>query len=177
MSENGLPSLVAVGRVLRPHGLKGHVKVQPFVSTPERFGNLDILWVTNEAKEIVLKTKIDEYFWQNRFVVLKLDTVNNCEAAEQLKNCWLEIPADQVPPPPLGRYYCSQLEGLAVFDSENRNLGQLINTEEGPANDIYKIKLKNGQTILIPAIAEIVTLIDLNAGRMIINARAIEDLL
>jgi 16S rRNA processing protein RimM len=177
MEKSGLPTLVSVGRIVKPHGMKGHVKVMPFVSRPERFRELETIWITNQSEEVLLKTTLEECSWLHQFALIKFGGIDSLEAAEGLRNCWMGIPAENVPPPPDGEYYAFQIVGLSVIDLNGKEIGRVTDTEKYPASDVYVVQLKDGRTILIPVSADVITKIDLEHSQITVDIKALEGIL
>jgi 16S rRNA processing protein RimM len=177
MEKSGLPFLVTLGRIVRPHGMKGHVKVLPFIPNKQRLGELGMVWITNQAEEVLLKTTLKECSWLNQFALIKFDGVDSLEAADLLKNCWMGIPIAEVPPPPDGEYYSFQLIGLSVCDLNGNEIGRITDTEKYPASDVYVVQLTNGSSVLIPVSTEVIKKIDLEQSQVIIDMKVLEELL
>ena len=168
-------SRVAVGRVLKPHGLQGYVKVEPWVERPDRFAELETVWLVNEAGRVLLKTKIEAQARLGRFALLKFLDIPDLNAAEQIRRCLVEIPQSQVPALPAGCYYQFELIGLQAVDLDGEIWGQVSQVENYPAHDVYHVQQNDGRTVLVPAVAEIVKEIDRKGGRLVIDRRALEE--
>ncbi|MFH1761880.1 MAG: ribosome maturation factor RimM, partial [bacterium] len=76
-----------------------------------------------------------------------------------------------------GCYYNFELEGCAVMDLDGRELGILASVYNYPANDIYEVRTKDGMTINIPAIKDVISKIDLGKKSMWVNKEFIRELL
>ena len=68
-----------------------------------------------------------------------------------------------------GQYYHSQIIGLEVRTTQGEPLGNITEVLTGKSNDNYVVRGARGE-ILIPAIEDVVKSIDLNEGRMTIEA-------
>jgi len=71
-------------------------------------------------------------------------------------------------PLPEGEYYPHQLIGLRVLTLEGEDLGKISEVRFTTANEIYVVTGSRGQ-ILLPAIADVIELVDLAAGKMVVN--------
>ena len=158
-SETSLP--VTVGVVLAPHGVRGEFKVQPFTDFPERFETGSRLWINGEAW-VVQRGR-----WSGRSVILKLRGLETRNEAEALRGAELTVPQptelkeDNV-------YYVHDLIGLAVFDTQGEPLGRLANVFNTGSTDVYVVEGARGE-LLLPALDDIVTEIDVADGRMIVD--------
>ena len=98
----------AVGRVERPWGLRGEVKVLPLTDYPERFDPGARVFVGGEGR------RVEHSRWHKGRVFVALAGVDRVEAAEALRGALLEIPEDETPAFAEGEYYIDQIEGCEV---------------------------------------------------------------
>jgi 16S rRNA processing protein RimM len=106
-----------------------------------------------------------------RFLILKLEGVDDLQAAERLRGWQLTVPRDKLPPLPENQYYSFQLLGMTVVTEGGEVIGELHEILPMPAHDIYRVMGKKGE-VLIPAVKEIVAEIDLIRGRMVVRPPA-----
>jgi 16S rRNA processing protein RimM len=100
---------------------------------------------------------------------LKLEAVDDRTAAEKLRGLDVEIPTQEAQPLAKGQFYWHQVIGLQVVDQSNDQvLGTIADIIETGANDVYVVNGPHGE-ILVPAIKDVVKLIDPQAGRMLIQ--------
>ena len=140
---------VFVGRVGRPHGLKGAFAVEQASESPERFAVGATLLVGGEPATVVESKR------SRGRPVIRLD-----RAAE--RGAPLEIPRSELPPPEDGSYYEFQLVGLAVEDAEGHSLGRVSAVRPGVANDV--LELDSG--LALPLVDACVEKVDLETGRI-----------
>lgn len=128
------PPRLVVGRVIRPHGTRGEVVVEPHTDAPEqRFARGSRLGIGAEhpvRSVVVESSRPDRGRWLVRFYDMRDRT-----AAEGLRGALLSIPSTEAVPPPEGAYYPHQVEGLDVFDESGSRLGTLARVEFGVANE------------------------------------------
>jgi 16S rRNA processing protein RimM len=161
------PDYVIVGRITKPHGVRGAVKVEPITDDPSRFSLLQQIHIGPEDNPGDA-VDIDRVQFQNKFVILSLATVHSREAAEGLRGQYLHIPADQALDLPDGSVYLYDLIGLEVFTSKNEFVGTVKDYLEYPANDMFVIE-HDEREFLIPDVPDIVEDVDLDTGKIIIN--------
>jgi len=97
--------------------------------------------------------------------VLRLDGVDDRDAAEELVGRYLEAPPVQLPP---GTYYWHQLVGLSVADDAGVELGKVVEVFRAGENEVYRIEGPAGE-LLVPALRDVVLAIDLESRRMIVH--------
>jgi len=155
-----------VGKILKPQGIKGEVKVSVITSFPDHFKTLkEVFFEINSLKAIT----IESARLNTSFAILKFKDVHDRNEAEKLRGINLYIPEDQLHPLADDEFYHHQLLGLEVFSNEDEFIGKIIDVEATKANDIAIIKTEAGVTHIIPLVKEIVTQIDMNAKRVTIN--------
>lgn len=156
-----------VGKVLRPRGLKGEIKVAVITSFPEHFGKLKSVLVQKNGQQ--QKHYISQVKQSNKHVYLKFEDVNSVEQAELLRSAELFVEQDQLTVLEEDEYYIHDLIGLKVYNEQNDCLGELIDVETYPSNDVYVIKGMDGEEYLIPATREVIKQVSVPDKRMTIH--------
>jgi 16S rRNA processing protein RimM len=106
--------------------------------------------------------------WGGRVPVVRLEGIDDRDAAEALAGRYLERDAE---PLPAGTYYWHQLVGLRVTDEAGADLGRVAEVFRAGGNEVYRIE-GPGCEMLIPALERVVTRIDLEAGLMVVRPEA-----
>jgi len=161
--EPAPPESLCVGRILAPWGIRGEVKVEVLTDFPERFAPRKVVYLNT------IPLEIERCRPHKQHMVVKLATIDSIEAAEKLRGQDLTIPSSELYPLPQGRYYTFQLIGLKVVTTERQTLGRITDIMSTASNDVYIVEGKRGE-ILIPAIEDVVKSIDLEKGKMVIEA-------
>jgi 16S rRNA processing protein RimM len=76
------------------------------------------------------------------------------------------VRADDRPPLAEGEYYHHQLLGLRVVSDEGQFLGRITKILDTTANEVYVVRPDSGPEILLPAIEEVILVIDVDKGEM-----------
>ena len=148
---------VSVGRVGRPHGLRGDFVVERASEAPERFAVGARVYVAREPATVVDSKR------SGGRLVIRLDRPVERGGA-------LELPRAELPPPDEGSYYAFQLAGLTVEEEGGRELGRVAEVEPGVANDVLRLDSGVG----LPLVEDCVREVDLGAGRILV-ARGFAD--
>ena len=156
------PERLIVGRIVRPWGARGQVKVEPQTDFPERF-RPSARFIIGDG-EFTCRSVVHS----PRGLVLKLDGVDSPEAAEALRGVLLEVPTAEAPTLPEGTYYHYQLIGLEVRTAAGEDLGRIAEVLTTGGTDVYVIHGPLGE-VLLPATSEVVASIDLDVGRMTVT--------
>jgi len=162
---NDEPWNLLIGEITSPQGLQGEVRVFPHTDFPERFAELDRVGVQcgEEPVRVVTVTKAHTV---GRVIVLKLEGVETWDDAERLRGARLLIPRSWAVELGEDEYYYHQLIGLEVVTTAGESLGPITAIWPTGANDVYETPLA-----LIPAVKEFVREVDLDHGRMVVEAR------
>lgn len=152
------------GRVLKPYGILGWVKVEVLSSNPRRFavGNSFTL-EGEEGRQLVLQ----ETRRATGALLVKFRDVETREEAKDLAGRHLLITPEQMGEAPEGCYWEHDLLSLRVFTTEGRYLGDVVEVMETGSNDVLVVR--GERECLIPMIGEVVVGIDLAEGKIAIN--------
>lgn len=168
---------VLVGRIGRPHGLRGDLTIDVRTDEPEhRFHPGAVLRAEpspGPASAHGPRTlTVDTARWHQGRLLLTFDEIPDRTAAEQARGLMLfvSIPADAVPADP-EEFYDHQLVGLAVVDPDGHALGTLVRVNHGAAQDLLVVKTNDGREALVPFVAALVPEVDLAGGRIVVADR------
>ena len=170
----GVVDVVVIGRILRPHGIKGGIKVNLMTDWPERYRIGEPIYVSTEDRPGSWRV-IKDMHLQNKRLILKFEGVDDCDSAEALRNHLLQVRADQRPQMNKDTYYVPDLIGCDVRTVEGKMVGTLKEILQNTPQDIYVIETDIGDDILIPAVKEFVK--DINIGQGLITIDPIEGLI
>jgi 16S rRNA processing protein RimM len=160
---------LAVGRVLRPHGVRGELLLESLTDFPEHLAEVDTVYLGEPAApHRLVRARV-----HRGQVILQLADCDDRDCAEAYRGQVVSIEAQAAAPLPPGRYYHHQLIGLSVVSDEGEPLGELAEIIETGANDVYVVVGPAGE-VLLPAIDTVILDINLDARR--ITAHLIEGL-
>jgi len=158
------PELLAVGRVLRPHGVRGELLLEVLTDLPEHLEAVKTVYLGDTAEPHALE---HVRFHRGRLLIQLADCPDR-NAAEAFRGELVQIRMDAAAPPPPGSYYYHQIIGLQVVTEEGEPLGEVVEILETGANDVYVVQGASGE-ILLPALRSVIRGIDLDAGRMTVR--------
>lgn len=158
----GEPSYLVVGKVRRPHGVRGEIIFDVYSDFPERLIAGKKIFVGEERRALRIRRRRDH----GQALLLGFQQYNTPEEVAELTNQLAYVAVDDLPALPEGEYYHHQLLGLHVHTDSGESLGQLVQILENPANDIYIVQPERGKEILLPAIEDVILDIDLEAKVM-----------
>lgn len=149
---------VFIGRIVKLRGLRGDLKIQPLTWRPERFLDLEGLWVrlpSGEERYLTYKRVRVE----RNMVYVRFNEAPLRELAEPLVGAEIFVASSQRDPLPEGYYYLDDLEGCEVHDSRYGLLGRIEEVMDMPANDVWRVVGPRGE-VLIPAVRHMVDEVD-----------------
>jgi len=154
---------VAVGVINAPWGLKGHVKVTPLTSNPDRLNRGAVLLVRGEPRRVL--DHVEPY----GYPMLLFEGYRDRTAAESLRGELIEIDEADLTPLPPGEHYVHDLLGLEVVTAGGEAVGRVEEVLQTGANDVYVVSRPGRRDALIPAIPDVVLKVDVSGGRMTIE--------
>jgi 16S rRNA processing protein RimM len=154
---------ITIGEVLAAWGTNGKVKVAVVSDFPQRFDATATVYINRQPMTI------ESTEWHKGKAIIKLDAIDSVESAQQLQGQPVEIHRSQVYPLPEGQYYHFQLVGLEVWTTQGELVGTVTEVLAGRSNDNYLVRGARGE-VLIPAIDDVIESIDLDRGRITIEA-------
>ena len=166
--NSGLPdNVLFFGKVLRPHGLEGLLRVQSFSQSAASLLNAGKVFFKLSTGENRHLGVISARPHKNVFLV-KLAGLTHINQAELLRGAEIYISRDALVREE-GEYFWFELLGLRVFTDHGVLLGVISQIIPSGNTEIYVVK--SGQReILLPATREVVKHIDLVNGKMMISA-------
>ncbi|HEC34113.1 MAG TPA: 16S rRNA processing protein RimM [Chloroflexi bacterium] len=158
------PRFLAVGRVLRPHGVRGELRVGLLTDYPERLSLHRLLYLGAEPRPY----EVEGVRFHQGAALIKLVGCDDRNEAEGLRGQLVQIPIEAAIPLEKGEYYHFQIVGVEVVTDEGESLGLVAEVLDTGANDVYLVRGPRGE-VLIPAIEEVVRELDLEARRMVVT--------
>ena len=152
-----------IGSIVKPHGLKGAVKVYPTTDDSNRFNKASTAYIRTGSKDIKVTIKSSSAF-KNLWIVT-FNEFSDINDIEGFKGCDLIIEKDAERDLSDGEYYVDDLIDMEVSDEEGNVLGRLTEVIVTGANDVYVVKNEDRE-ILIPAIDDCIKEVEVEEKRM-----------
>jgi 16S rRNA processing protein RimM len=157
--------MVILGEIVRPHGVRGEVKLRSFTSDPSAIGAYGVL-VTERGERVTLKNVRTAH----DHVIARIEGVTDRDGAERLKGRKLQVARDVLPDPEDDdEIYAADLEGLPVVDETGRALGEVVAVQNYGAGDLLEIGTEGvRRTVLLPFSDDVV--IEIGEDAIVIDA-------
>ena len=165
VEQSAEPRFLVVGRIGRPHGVRGEVRVELHTDDPDRFKRLKAVHIGDPSEKPTAVTSARPH---QDVILLTFAGIDDRNAAELLRDKWLYVPMEDAEPLAEGEYFLYQLEGLEVSDTDGHDLGRLAEVMETGANNVFVVSGQFGD-ILLPDIPDVVQEIDFENGRMVVQ--------
>ena len=158
---------VTVGRIERPFGVKGEVKVRPLSDVPGRLEGLRSVSLLARNGQ-TLETSVTHVRRAGAGFIFGLTGLATPEDASLWRGGFMRTIRGAVPELPNGHYYECDLIGLAVSAEESQPIGVLEEIWDLPGNPVFVVR-QGSKEILIPAAKELISNVDLAARKMTVR--------
>ena len=152
-------NLFPIGRVVKPHGVKGRVKVEYFGEDLHRFVSYHQIFIEDETGNPA-SYEILETSPQPPRLILRLKGIEKIEQTQPLIGKTFFVEKEALPDLEDGEYYWADLLGMKVETREGKRIGTVKEIFSTGAHDVYVVEGKRGE-ISLPAIGKVILDIDL----------------
>jgi 16S rRNA processing protein RimM len=159
-----MQDLVLIGRVARPHGIRGHVVVNAETDFPrERYKQGQVLLVGPADRPV--PRAIEEVRFHGGRPILMLAGIRTMDDAEALAGADVWLPQASLEPLPERTYYRHDLVGCDVRDTADRLIGR-VTAVEGTLDRSY---LVIDGDVMLPLVDGICLEVNMAARRIVVN--------
>ncbi len=158
-------SYYRIGIIVKPHGIRGYVKVKSETDFPDRFfSDKDFTVETSTGYRTFQATDVRVHGGGG--FILKLKGIESANEAELFRGCEIVVDETKLHPLESDTYYIHDIIGCTVYDEKNTLIGTVSDIFPTGSNDIYVVTDAEGKEHLVPAIKDIVTSVDIQAKRI-----------
>lgn len=159
----GEPEFLAVGKLRKPHGLRGEMLMMVWTDFPERLQSGARVFVGEDYQPLHIKSLRDH----NQDSLIAFDEFDQRETVGQLRNQVVFVRTADLPPLPEDEIYLHQLLGLQVIrDEDGISLGSVAEILETGANNVLVVRREGKADLLLPDIDPVILKIDLEKGEI-----------
>lgn len=168
--ENPSPRYLLVGEILRPHGVRGELRMRVLTDYPERLKTLSEVFLSRKADDENPRsyTPTSVRFHQG-YALVFFKGVADRDAADRLRGMLVMVDVANAVPLEEGEFYLYQLIGLNVVTESGEVLGKIAEVLETGANDVYIVQGGAHGEILIPVTPETILKTDIAAGQVTVR--------
>jgi 16S rRNA processing protein RimM len=158
---------VVVGRIGRPHGVRGEVTVEVRSDDPDLRFYVGAVLATDPASRGPLTVTAKR--WHRDVLLLTIEGIHSREDAETLRNTELLVDIADLPElEDPDSFYDHQLVGLTARLTDESELGEVTAVRHEGA-DLLVVCRPEGGDLLIPFVAAIVPTVDLAGGFLVVD--------
>jgi 16S rRNA processing protein RimM len=165
---------VVVGRIGKPHGLRGEVTVEVRTDEPERRFAIGTTVRAERPRGGATPwphLTVTGVRWHQTTLLVRFEELPDRTTAETARGLVLHATVDSTESPDdPDEFYDHQLIGLAAEDLEGRPLGEVTGILHG-AQDLLQIRTPDGRDALVPFVKALVPEVDLAGGRLVVADR------
>lgn len=165
ISNNDL--FVCVGKVLRPVGVEGALKVQNYTDIPDRFENLAEIYI-GPTTELAVPYSVNSMEYRSKNIILTLEQHESIDFVEHLRGYFCYLPRLEDHELEENEFLVDDLIGLDVEYSGGEPIGTVKDILSSPANDVLIIRREQDE-VLLPMVGEFIREVNVSNGRIIIN--------
>ena len=134
-----------IGQIVNTQGLKGEVRVYPYVDDINRFDDLESFYLNKNFNE---EFEVERVRYKGNMVIMKIKGIDSVELAEKLKTKNLYISRENSVDLDEDEFFIADLIGLEVFTVAGDKVGVLKDVLQYSANDVYVVKGDNDKEYL-----------------------------
>lgn len=156
---------VCLGVIAGAHGVRGEVRIESFTADPAAITAYGPLSDERGERSLTLEL-VGESRGQP---IARIAGIADRDAAAALKGLRLYVERARLPAPGADEYYHGDLLGLAVEDRDGAPLGVVKGLHEFGAGSVIEVERPSGARIMLPFTRAVVPVIDLAAGRLVVD--------
>jgi len=168
MPEELTKQYVLVAKIIKPHGVRGGVKVFPYSKCPDSLAKYKELVLADSGGSFVKSFTVNRVQSQGNIAILQLEGVTTKEEAADLIGHQLWVSKADIPKLTEDEYYWFELKGLRVVTVDGVEVGVVTSVFNTKAHDILVVT-GNKKEYLIPVLGNIVQGRDATGQNLIIE--------
>ncbi|HEV8023577.1 MAG TPA: ribosome maturation factor RimM [Candidatus Nanopelagicales bacterium] len=158
--------LVVVGRIGRPHGIRGAISIEVRTDEPDRRLAPGCVVVTDSGVSL----RIESSTWHSGRLLLTFEGYTDRTSVEALRGEIISVERDELEEPDdPEEFYDSALVECQVFDTAGETIGIVREVAHLPAQDMLVVDTADGREVLIPFVAAIVPTVDIAERRIVVD--------
>ena len=164
------PDVRVVGRVVKPHGIRGELVVDVRTDSPEERFVPGAVLATRARDGASGTVTIAAARPHTGRLLVTFEGVAGRDAAEAMRGLLLVVDAaDLAPSDDPEEFYDHELEGLEVVDVQGNRIGVVAEVLHTAGSDLLSVRRPDGGEALVPFVADIVPTVDVAAGRVVVD--------
>ncbi|MEQ8677465.1 MAG: ribosome maturation factor RimM [Aggregatilineales bacterium] len=164
------PEYLLLGEILRPHGIRGELRVKLFTDYPERINQLGYVFLgkSPESKKVT-RHDVEHMRMHQNYGLLKLKSIDDRNDAEVMRELFVMVHIEDAVPLDDDEIYLYQLIGIEVRTDSGDVIGVITEVLETGANDVYVIESPQYGEVLFPVLDETIVESDIDNGTITVR--------
>ncbi|HEX5496664.1 MAG TPA: ribosome maturation factor RimM [Mycobacteriales bacterium] len=159
---------LVVGRIGRPHGVRGDVAVRVRTDDPDSRFAVGSVLATDPTERGPLT--VEAVRWHSGRLLVRFGGVGGRDAAQALGGTLLVVDSAELPPlDDPDEFYDHELVGLAALLPDGTPVGEVTDVAHGAGGDLLVVARPDGSESLVPFVAAVVPRVDVAAGRLVVD--------
>ena len=154
--------MLEIGRVARPHGLRGELRIELHWSESGALLDVDAVELERNG-EANRRLRVEHARRSNRAILLKLEGIDDRNAADELRGARVRVSRALLPELGAGEFYLSDLVGARVVAPDG-DVGEVIEVRVHPSVDCLVIRGPEGSVLEQPLAPPWIERVDTAAG-------------
>jgi len=155
--------MIKIGEVVNAVGLRGELKIYPYTENKERFETIKAVYF--DEKQV----QIEQVRYKDNLVIVKIHGVDDRTSAEACKGIEVFMREEDMEDLPEGTYYVKDILGFQVEDQKRGMIGILRDVRDSSAQALFIIEKNGGGELLVPAVEEFFTAVDLERKVILVD--------
>jgi len=157
-----------VGKITKPFGIRGEVRVFPITDDPARYVDMKGVYIEGQGSKRRIAVEYAKV--GTRYVIVKFEGCDTVEDADRLRNELLYVTRNEAAAIDEGSYYYYDLNGCEVETVEGKTVGTVYDIQNTGSCDVYFVRSDaDGEEHIVPAIRDVVKEIDISNKRIVIE--------
>jgi 16S rRNA processing protein RimM len=163
---------VELGLVVGAHGLRGEIRVRVFGDGPENLALQPDIWLGEDLDDpnACCFALLGSGSGRTGEIRLRLEGIESREAALALRGQRVLATADRLERLEEGEFYWHELIGCRVETTSGERVGDVAEIWDTGRHDVLVVRGEDSRQILVPTSREIMTEVDRDARRIVIDA-------
>lgn len=164
------PRYLLIGEILRPHGIRGELRMRILTDYPERIPQLEKVYLAESIhSKAPAAYEVQHMRMHKDYGLLKLKGIDDRTRADELRELNVMVAMSDAVPLEEGEFYLFELIGLDVRTTDDVTLGKIVDVLETGANDVYVVDSPQHGEILIPVTEETVLQTHIDQGFIVVS--------
>lgn len=164
-----------IGLFLRPHGVRGEVKLLSLTDDPGRFSQVSDAYIEYREDDYRPIRVLSARSLGDGFAIVRINGIDTMDQAETLRDKYLCVDREHAVKLPEDTYFIKDLIGCRVISTDGSELGIMDDVYETNANDVYVVKGEGTKRLSVPALRRLLSRVDIGNKLIVFDAAVLSE--